>query len=332
MNYGDGSSFKVKLTDADGKALAGKDVKIKLDGKTTVCKTNEKGIAKLSLKNVNPGTYAAKYSYSNAGTKDYSHGSKNVIILKLVAKVSAKDLTMKLNDGSSFKVTVKDKSGKALEGVVVKSTIGGKSYSFKTDSNGVASLKINLKAGSYSAKTLLNDPYYKSNPVTKTILVKGTKFIAENAFVSGGKAVYSVKLVNEKNKVVKGKNVVFTLKDKNYTSKTDSKGIAKVNLGALSKGTHNVKFSDGSATGSAKLYVLNKVAIKDLLSASKNVKKYISKHKKLPSTVKVDDVSFKTADYLYLASKAIVNLKAGKKSDITVKLSVIRQNLKMRII
>ena len=320
MKYGEKSNFKVKLTDAKGKVLAGKEVKIKLDGKTTVCKTDKNGVAKLSLKNINPGTYAAKYSYSEPGKVDYSHGSKNVIILKLVAKVSAKDVTMKLNDGSSLKVVVKDASGKALNGIVVKSTIKGKSHTFKTDSNGVAKLKITLKAGSYSVKTLLDDPHYKSSPVKSKILIKGNKFIAENAFVSSGKAVYSVKLVNEKNKVVKGKKITFTLNNKNYTSKTNSKGIAKVNFGVLSKGTHKIQFTDGSATGSSKISVLNKVSIKNLVSASKSVKKYISKHKKLPSTVKIDGVSFKTADYLYLAAKAIVNLKAGKKGDITIKV------------
>ena len=40
---------------------------VKLDGKTTVCKTDKNGVAKLSLKNIEPGTYAAKYSYSEPG-------------------------------------------------------------------------------------------------------------------------------------------------------------------------------------------------------------------------------------------------------------------------
>ena len=52
----------------------------------------------------------------------------------------------------------------------------------------------------------------------------------------------------------------------------------------------------------------------------KNVKKYISNHAKLPSTVKIGDISLKTADYLYLASKAIVNIKAGNIKDLPIKI------------
>ena len=320
MHYKDASSFKVKLTNAKGKALANKDIKIKLNGKTTICKTNDKGYAKLSLKNVVPGNHVVKYSYSTKGMKDYSHGSNRVIILKLVAKISAKDLTMKANDGSVYKVVVKDDSGKALKGVFVKSTINGKSYIYQSDSNGIAQLKITKGAGYYSIKSIVADPYYKSAPVSKHVLVKGTKFIAKNVYVSGGSASFSVKLVNEKNSPVKSKNVVFTFNGKDTTIATNSKGIAKINLGELSRGTHTIKYSHESSYGSSKIFVVSKVAVKDIVTASKNVKKYISKHSKLPSSVKVGDVSFKTADYLYLVSKAIVNLKSGNKKDISVKI------------
>jgi len=321
VDYKDGSKFKVKLTDSDGKELANKQVKIKFHGETKTYKTNKNGNVYVSLKDVKPGNYLVKYSHSTEGAKDYSSGSNRVIILKLTAKVSASDLTMKANDGSTYKVTVKDKSGKVLKDVTVKSVIGGKPYLYKTDANGVAKLKITNGAGSYKIQTYLADPCYKSSVVTKTLLVKGYKFVAKNAYISAnGKATYSVKLVNEKNNVAANKDVVFTFDGKDTTVKTDSKGIAKVSLGVVSKGTHNIKFNHGSADGSAKIYAVNKVSLKEILEASKKVKKYISEHAKLPSSVKLGDVSVKTADYLYLASKAIVNLKDGSKNSISIKI------------
>jgi len=321
VDYKDGSKFKVKLTDSDGKELANKQVKIKFHGETKTYKTNKNGNVYVSLKDVKPGNYLVKYSHSTEGAKDYSSGSNRVIILKLTAKVSASDLTMKANDGSTYKVTVKDKLGKVLKDVTVKSVIGGKPYLYKTDANGVAKLKITNGAGSYKIQTYLADPCYKSSVVTKTLLVKGYKFVAKNAYISAnGKATYSVKLVNEKNNVAANKDVVFTFDGKDTTVKTDSKGIAKVSLGVVSKGTHNIKFNHGSADGSAKIYAVNKVSLKEILEASKKVKKYISEHAKLPSSVKLGDVSVKTADYLYLASKAIVNLKDGSKNSISIKI------------
>ena len=321
MKYNDGSKYKVKLTNAKGKDLANKEVKFKFKGKTIICKTNKNGNAKLSLKDVMPGNYVVKYSHSTSGSKDYSHGSNRIIILKRVAKLSAKDLTMKVNDGSKYSVKVKDESGRLLKDVYVKTVIGGSSKTYKTDANGVAKLDITNGAGHYTAKTIVSDPIYKSAPITKKIVVKGTKLVAKNKYASNGKSVtYSVKVVNENNKPVKDKQVVFNFKGKNLTSKTNSKGVATVGLGALSKGTHNIKFSQGTNHGSASIYVANKVSIKNIIAASKSVKSYISKHSKLPSSVKIGDVSFKTADYLYLASKAIVNLKAGNKKDISIKV------------
>ena len=228
---------------------------------------------------------------------------------------------MKQNDGSVYKVTVKDKSGKALKGVFVKTTIGSKVYLTETDSNGVASVKVTNGVGYYKVNNYLADPCYKSSVVSKHLTVKGTKFVASNVYVSAGNsASYSVKLVNEKSKPVSGKEVVFTYEGKTSKITTDSKGIAKVSLGVVSKGTHNIEFTQGSAKGSAKIYAINKVSIKEIVAASKSVKSYISKNGKLPSTVKIGDVSVKTADYLYIASKAIVNLKAGNKKDISFKI------------
>ena len=321
MTYNDGSKFKVKLTDTDGNALAGKDIKFKINGKATFIRTNAKGEAKLSLKNVAPGNHIVKYSYLASGSKDYSHGSNRIIILKIVAKVSAKDLTMKSNENGKYKVYVKDSSGKPLKGVSVKTVIGNdKPHIYKTGSNGVAKLYIAKGTGMYNMKTIVSDPFYKSAPITNLLKVKGTKIVAYDLFVLNGKDVgYSAKIVNEKNKPVNGKNVVFKFNGKYINSKTNAKGNAWVTLGKVSKGAHKINVYQDNNKESAHIYVVSKVSVKNILSASKNVNKYISKNHKLPSSVKIGNIPFKTSDYLYLASKAIVQLDAGKKKDIPVK-------------
>ncbi|WP_405293207.1 transglutaminase domain-containing protein [Methanobrevibacter sp.] len=321
MKYNSGSKFKVKLTNDQGKALGHKKIKFVIGSHTKISKTNGKGIAKLSLKNVKPGSHVVKYSYSKKGSKDYSHGSNRAIILKATVSISAHNLVMNENDNSSYTVAVKDKSGKPLSGVTVKSTIGSKSYIYQTDSEGVAKLAITKGTGYYSIKTFVSDKCYKSKSVSKHVLVNGTKLVSKSVYASAGdEASYSVKLVDGKNKPVEDKDVVFTFNNKNSTVKTDSKGVAKINLGVLPKGTHKIEFSHGSTHGSSNVYVVNKVSVKNILTASKKVKKYISKHRKLPSSVKIGNAKFKTADYLYLASKAIVNLKSGNKKDIPVKI------------
>ena len=320
MKYNDGSKFKVMLTNAAGSPLANKDIKFKINGVTKTSKTNANGIAKFKIKNINPGLHKVSFSHSKKSSIDYAQGTGKVIITKADAKIKAKDLSMEPGDGSTYNVVVKNKAGKVLKGVFVKTTIKGKSYLYKTDSKGVAKLKINKGVGYYAAYTVVADPCYKSAAVSKHVLVKGNKFVGKDIHVSSGSsATYSVKLVNAKNKAVKNADVEFTFEGKTSTVKTDSNGIAKIKLGVLSKGNHAIKYKSGSVSDSSKISVVDKVSIKNVLAASKTVKKYISKHSKLPSTVKVGKYQFTTAEYMYLASKAIVKLKSGSKSDIVVK-------------
>ena len=319
MNYNDGSKFSVKLSDNNGKVLSGKTITFKLDGKTYTAKTNSKGIAELAVGNLKPGTYQIKYMYSKLGASDYNYDYKNIVINKISAKVIAKDLVMKYKDGSVFKATLKDAAGKVLNGVVIKFTVDGKTYSQKTDSKGIAKLKITLPVGYYSIKSAVASGNYKGS-LTKHILVNGSKFNASNAYYANGKTVsYSVKLIDGKSKAIKGANVKFTINGKSYSKKTDSNGIATVSLGKLAAGKYTIKYKHDSTVASSKIQVIDKFSINNIIKASKNVKNYIEKNKKLPSTVKVGSLTISTAEYLYLASQAIVNLNANKKTDIAFK-------------
>lgn len=319
MQYKDGSKFAVKLKN-NKKVLKNKNVKFTLNGKNYTSKTNSKGIAYLSVGNLKPGTYTVKYQYSTKNSYGYCSGSNKIVISKQTAKLSAGNLVMNYNDGSVYKVTLKDKSGNPLKNVDVKFTINGKTYTHKTDSKGVAKQKIGLDIGYYSIKTAISSDYYKASAVSKYVSIKGTKFVGNDVYVAPGKSVsYSVKLLNYKNKPIKNVKVSFTVDGKKYTGTTNSKGVAKVKLGVLSNGTHKVKYSQGSYSGSSKVYVVNKVTIKQIIASSVNVKKYIEKNHKLPSTVKIGDITYSTAQYMYFASKAIKNLKSGNKASITVK-------------
>ncbi|MFM5882623.1 Ig-like domain repeat protein [Methanobrevibacter gottschalkii] len=319
MQYKDGSKFAVKLT-KNGKVLANKKVKLTFNGKTYTEKTNSKGIAYLTVPTVKPATYNIKYQYLTPSYFNYCYGSNKIVVSKQTAKVSAGDLVMNYKDGSVYKVVVKNKFGNPLKNIKVKFTINGKTYTKTTDSNGVAKQSIGLNIGYYSVKTVLSNNYYAHGAIYKHISVKGTKFVGGNIHVAVGKtAYYSVKLLDYKNNPIKSTEVTFILDGKKYTATTSSKGVAKVNLGVLSAGTHNVKYSQGEYSGSSNIYVADKVTIKQIIAASGNVQKYIQKNHRLPSTVNIGGVTYSTNQYLYLVSKAIVNLKSNVKSAIYVK-------------
>ena len=318
MKYNDGSYFKVTLKKLN-KPLSNKIVKFVLDNKTYTAKTNAKGVAKLAIGKLAPGNYTAKYYYGKRGTVDHARGSNNIFVSKLDSKVFAKNLNMKYKDGSSFKATLKDMSGKLLSKVGIKFKFNGKSYKSKTDTKGVANLKINAKVGYYPIVTVVYSKFYKSDKITKMILVNGTKFVAKKAYASVGKSVsYSVKVIDGKSKPVKKVKVTFTLNKKKYSAKTNDAGVAKVNLGKLSKGDYKIQFSVDSTSGSSTIHVLNMVTLNQIISASKYVKGYIEDNEKLPSKIKIGNLYYSTADFLYLVSEAIINLKSGSKDNLPV--------------
>ena len=321
MQYKDGSEFSVTATNSAGKALANKNVKININGKTQTVKTDSNGVAKMSVGALNPGKYTAKYTYSTAGLKDYNTGSNTVTISKQKVAITAKDLVMEYNDGSYYQVTVKNQTGSPLSGQKVLLTINSTAHEVTTDENGIAKLQIKEAIGEYPITIKLADtPYYTSSKITKNVLVNGTRFSSSDISVKANTATkFAVKLLDGQDKPVVGKTVKFTLNNKVTSVQTDAKGIAELAVTGLAKGTYTVTFTDGKVSGSRNIYVVDTLTLKQIIAASQTVKKHIESSEELPKNVLIDGVSYSMAQYLYLASQAIINLKANNKGNIAIK-------------
>lgn len=319
MQYNDGSSFSVKATDSAGKVLSNKTIKFTLNGKTTSVTTDNDGVAKLAIGNLKPNTYTVTYKYSTEGLSDYNEGSNSVVISKQTVTITASDLVMKPNDGSSYQVTVKNKTGSNLNGVEVQFTLNGKTTKVTTDENGVAKLAVTENIGYYPVSTQVDTTYYSSSKVTKNILVNGTQFTASDVTIpTSTQYTFQVTVLDGQSKPVMT-TVKFTLNNKIESVQTDANGIAKLPISGLSEGTYTVTYTDGTTTGSSKITVVDKVTLKDIITASQNVKKYIESNGELPNTVKIGSVTYSTAEYVYLASQAIINLNSNNKNNINVK-------------
>ena len=154
----------------------------------------------------------------------------------------------------------------------------------------------------------------------KHILVNGTKFSASDMTLGvDTTGTFQVKLIDGESKAVSGSTVKFTLNGKTQSVQTDSNGIAKLTVPALSAGKYTVTYTDGKTNGSSIITVVNAVTLKEIIAASQNVKKYIESNEELPNTVKIGSVTYSLAEYMYLASQAIINLNNNNKKDIAVK-------------
>ena len=319
MQYNDGSSFTVTATNSAGKALENKTIKFTLNGKTTSVTTDSKGVAKLAIGNLKPNTYTVKYTYSTEGLKDYNEGKSSIVISKQKVNITANDLVMKHNDGSIYQVTVKNKTGSNLNNVEVQFTLNGKVTKVNTDENGVAKLAVTENIGYYPISIQVDTTYYTSSKVTKHVLVNGTKFTASDVTIPTSTAyTFQVKVLDGQDKPVTT-TIKFTLKNKEETVQTDANGIAKLSISGLNEGKYTVTYTDGKTSGSSIITVVDKITLKEIIAASQNVKKYIESNEKLPNTVKIGSVTYSLAEYVYLASQAIINLNSNNKKDIAVK-------------
>ncbi len=217
------------FSDFSDNALNGTDVLLNINGVTYKVKTDECGIATLPI-------------YLNAGSYDLNilntvTGQVEKYNVNVLPTILSSNLVKYYKGSANFKATFKDKNGKLLKNTKVKFTLKGKTYSVKTNAKGVATLKINLNPGKYTITAWNTKTGEKhSNKIT----VK-TRIITSNKKVKVSKKInFQAKILNSNGKIAKKATVKFTINKKTYNVKTNSKGIAKLNI-KLNKGKYTIK-------------------------------------------------------------------------------------------
>ena len=96
------------------------------------------------------GVPVEKAVESNPLKADDSSSIQNEV--QIPSKATAKNIKSTYGTKVKYSLKVFDKSGKTIAGEQVKFKIGKKVYNVKTDSNGVATLKLNYASGKYVIK------------------------------------------------------------------------------------------------------------------------------------------------------------------------------------
>ena len=122
-----------------------------------------------------------------------------------------------------------------VKGEIITVKIGKNTVKVKTNNQGYATLKLNLKAGKYTITST-----YKNVKVSNKITVKPT-LITKNKKIKKGKTLtYTAKLLNKNGKALKNKKITFKIKGKKYKAKTNKKGVAKIKVKNLKKGKYKI--------------------------------------------------------------------------------------------
>ncbi|WP_305557641.1 hypothetical protein [Methanobrevibacter sp. V74] len=233
MFYNDGTKYKVKLTDYQGKPLIYKNLQITIKNKKYNLKTDKYGYATILLKQ-KPGQYSIIAKFN--GDKDYGSNTFKSMV-KILKSPITKNKNLKIYFmGGTFKVQIIHANGKNVgTGKTVKFTISGKTYSKKTDKNGYASLKITQKPKTHTITTKYGKFITKNKITIQPVLT------AKNIIKKKTKTTkFQAKLVNTKGKPQAKKKITFKFKGKKYKKLTNKKGIATLKIKNLKKGKYNI--------------------------------------------------------------------------------------------
>ena len=151
--------------------------------------------------------------------------------------IQSKDVTKYYAKKTTYKVTLLDSSKKAVAGKSIVFTINNKEYVAKTNSKGVATLKLKLKPGKYTIISEFGDTMVKNQIKVKNVLI--TKNLVKK-FKKLGK--FKVKVLNSKGKAYAKRTVKISFRGVTTKIKTNKKGIATFKVSKnLKKGKYTIK-------------------------------------------------------------------------------------------
>ena len=259
---------------------------------------------------------------SNANSNLVSGIKQAVSANKLKVSIKSGDVKMHYKDGSKFTVTLKDQFNNAMQKSKVKISIDGKTYTKTTDTNGKASINLNLKSGKYTVITTYDETaLFKKQSVKNTVTIKSTIKCDDFSKYYKNKAAYYSTFYDKKGKLLKETSVKFKVNSKSYSVKTNKKGVGKLSVD-LKPGTYSVSSinTKTSETITQRITVKSILETKDLTMAEKDGSKFsvkvlncygkVSPNKKV--TLKVNGKTYTPkSDAKGIASQTI-DLPAGK--------------------
>ena len=262
-------NMTVDSSSEDGKVTVNVTLPEDAQGTVTVTDENgnsqtvpvENGAATVTVDNLAPGETNLTVSYS--GDDKYEPKETNVTAnnTKKDVVLTAIKLEMYVGDGSQFTVVLKDTAGKPISGKGIKVNICGKTYTIKTNSEGIAVLPINLRTGSYPVYVWFagDANYNPSENVSSSVDVYTKVRISENKDLvktEGGSEKFTVRALDKYGKPVGAyAKVKMTISGKTYTVNTDANGYASLPIN-LKAGTYQIVTEYGGTT------VTNTVTVK----------------------------------------------------------------------
>ncbi|MBE6499463.1 MAG: hypothetical protein E7Z80_02810 [Methanobrevibacter thaueri] len=296
-------SFSLQKDNSDNYTITSKDINVYYEGTANyeaVLSLNQQPINNVSIIiNVNGVNYNettdanGKVSIELNSTKNNcvvsaSYGNVTVTNnIKVLPVIKANNIVKTYKCPKSYSATFLNSNGNLLTNTNVKFTIKGKTYVAKTNSQGIATIKLNLKVGKYTVKSIHPNGYVLSNQITIKPSIQ-TKDLQK--YYKSSKN-FKATFYDKEGKVLSKKYIKFKYRGSTIVKKTNKKGKATLKL-TTRPGTYKV-ISINPVTGEQienKITVLPTLYAKDMSVFTGTKSKFkvtlykngkLAKHKKL---------------------------------------------------
>ena len=235
------SKYTIKILDSNGVALVNSKVYLIFNNVEYLKTSDENGNVFLSI-NVNPGSYLLKIV-------NLDNMEEKMLNINIIPRIILNTgLTFFEYSKREYTILLLDDNGYPLNNAFVKIMINNKIFTIKTNNGGYASLKLELLANKYTIIA-----YYNGFKLINVIDVKSFLFAKNMIFKKSKQYKFSAKLLNK----LKGKKIIFKIKNKKYISKTNKNGVASIKIKLkLKRGEYKI------ITSYLKSKIVNKIKIK----------------------------------------------------------------------
>ena len=238
-------TYSVTIHDENGRPFANQTVYFDFGYKILSAVSNESGVASIKL-DVKPDFYNLIYFYNSTDYKFTREFSDVAVLIGGGTTLTPMTAYVKEGNRNQFRVLL-DAYGVKLPGKEVLIEINGNYYSKITDDDGIASLTINLDAGTYAVSCYFlggNGLAYSDvssiltvNPriETKMTVLTGLTFHKNYGLT------YNVELKGDK--VLANREVTVTVGSKTFTQVTDKDGVVHLDINDYKDGSYDVSLS-----------------------------------------------------------------------------------------
>ena len=245
FNLNDDDTIQAKLTNKLNYGVSGEVIDLTIADKKYSVMTDDGGVANFYL-NLSRGNYSLSFNHK-ANSIYGASSAKSTVETYDGVKVNIISSDATLFKGSYYEVKLYDENNNVFPNQTLYLKLGSKLYSNVTDEEGLASITINLNAGTYNINYyyLGNDIFVgcsnSSKLIVKPQIQTKLTVLAGSSFHKNSGVTYNIEL--RADNVLSGKEVIVKIGSKTYSQITDSNGIIHLDIDDLGERTYNVEYS-----------------------------------------------------------------------------------------